>query len=149
MISLPAVSFLRRYVTLAEAQVGSNGTISNEASTTGIHDFLSGPLAKVSFQELYKNGIAMFLLNTSVKDRKLSPMDRWRSNELRFLLIAQIAKSVLCINASYVASKRCFAVAGYLIAELRTTLTGENISVSVLVRSWISYVDSLRQCTLL
>lgn len=31
---------LGRYVTLTEARVGSYGTISNEASTTGSHNFL-------------------------------------------------------------------------------------------------------------
>lgn len=97
--------FLRRYVTIIEAQVGSDGTNGNEASTSGSHNFLSQLLAEESLQRLYQDLITMFLQNRSVGDRKSNPIDWWRSNESRFPSIAKLAKTVLCINASSVASK--------------------------------------------
>ena len=56
---------------------------------------------------------------------EVDPLEWWRENERRFPTVAVVAKSVLCVPATSVPSKRIFSSSGLLLNKLRNRLSSD------------------------
>ena len=86
--------------------------------------------------------ITRYLRATSVGDKRAAPLIWWKLNESRFPTIAAVARDVLAIQASSVASESAFSQAGLLIDDKRTCLGDDSIKANMLIKSWRKYVES-------
>ena len=59
------------------------------------------------------------------------PLDWWKNNQSKFLLLSVLARKYLCIPATSVPSERVFSTAGHIINVKRASLLPENVSMLV------------------
>ena len=62
---------------------------------------------------------------------KGDPLERWKTREGSMSLLANLAKSVLCLPASSVPSARVFSKAGYLINKRRSALKKGHVNMLI------------------
>ena len=134
---------LRKYITLKSDEEIREAAAGKDKEKKGNNSFIISLLDEDSLQGIYEDEITLFLRNTAVGDRRADPLDWWKINEGRFPSIAKLAKSTLCINASSVASECSFSTAGLLVSDLRSKISDENLSASMLMKSWERFLDRL------
>ncbi len=62
---------------------------------------------------------------------KCNVLDWWRANEVRFPNLARIAKQILTIPATEVASERMFSSAGNVLTKLRSQLSDDTVDAII------------------
>ena len=62
--------------------------------------------------------------------RHSSPLDWWKVNGHRFLLLARLSRKCLAITATSTPAERVFSVAGLIVSRLRASLSPEHLIVS-------------------
>lgn len=77
------------------------------------------------------NSIAITELQTYIEDvpldRKQDPLQWWKTREVLYPRLSQLAKKYLCSTATSVPSERIFSKAGQLISDRRSRLKGKNV----------------------
>ena len=62
-------------------------------------------------------------------DPDADPLSWWKREQHSFLIFAQLAHRYLCVCGTSVPSERLFSQAGYIVNELRTHLSPENVNM--------------------
>ena len=60
-----------------------------------------------------------------------NPLEWWKENEMRFPLMANMARKYLCIPATSTPSERMFSTAGNVVTNLRTLLKPHKVNMLV------------------
>jgi len=64
-------------------------------------------------------------------DPDADPLSWWKREQQSFPILAQLARKYLCVCGTSVPSERLFSHAGYIVNELRTHLSPENVNMLV------------------
>ncbi|KAF3778431.1 putative AC transposase [Nymphaea thermarum] len=67
----------------------------------------------------------------------------WKTNESKYKILAKMARDVLAIPISTVASKSAFSIAGRIINDYRCSTTPENVESLICTQSWIGDANNL------
>ena len=78
----------------------------------------------------WEDEIEQFLKQTQL-DPDADTLVWWKANHKRFPTIAKLARRFLSIPATSVPSERIFSTAGLIITSLRSSLTVENVDMSI------------------
>ena len=78
----------------------------------------------------WEDEIEQFLKQTQL-DPDADTLVWWRANHKRFPTIVKLARRFLSIPATSVPSERIFSTAGLIITSLRSSLTVENVDMSI------------------
>ena len=81
------------------------------------------PLSK---QELIDREINMYRCENKLPS-KASPLQYWKTNQLKFPLLSRLVKVYLCAQASSVASERVFSTAGDIVTATRSCLEPQHV----------------------
>jgi len=81
--------------------------------------------------------IGLFFNSTRVREHsEIDPLGWWKINEKRFPNVAILARDVLAIQASSVASESTFSTSGNLVSDTRSRLSDEVITAVMCLREW-------------
>lgn len=80
-----------------------------------------------SVENVSDDDIASFQKSTSLGESTIDPLVWWRSNSIRFLTIALLARDGLDIPETSITSERCFSDSGYVAQDHRSNLSDESI----------------------
>ena len=72
-----------------------------------------------------------------------NPLDWWRLNDKKYPILAQVAKTLLCIPATSAPSERLFSTAGLTIANNRARMTGDHAAQLIFLHEAIPLLNSL------
>lgn len=98
--------------------------------------FLQKMLDKDSLQGRFEDEIINFLRNTSIGNRKCEPLQWWKLNAHHFLSVESVARDILPVQETSVASESSLSIAGNLVDDDRCRLGDEAIKACMLLRSW-------------
>lgn len=105
----------------AERQVALTQEVGEQSIFTQLLDSANsrdgGSLYEINF----------FLRATSFADPLTDPLQWWKSNSARFPTISKVARDVLGIQASSVASQSVFSILGKIIEPTRSLLSDESV----------------------
>ena len=62
----------------------------------------------------------------------------WKENEIKFPILAKMAKDFLSIQPTNVSSERCFSQTGLVVTNLRNQLHPETVRQIMCLKSWTS-----------
>ena len=68
---------------------------------------------------------------------RLDVLSYWKTNQCRYPILAAIARDVLCIPVSTVASKSAFNVGGRVLDQFRSSLKPDTVKAIVCTRDWL------------
>ena len=74
----------------------------------------------------------------------LNILDYWRTHEVRYPTLARMARDILAIPISTVASESAFSVGGRVLDSYRSSLKPQIVEAIICLRDWI-YGDGLFQ----
>ena len=84
----------------------------------------------------YVDEVSKFLYETPIRDRDSDPLQWWKGNENRFSHVSKLARDVLVVRATSVASESAFSTAEHMVGGKRSLLSDESITSFLLLRSW-------------
>ena len=70
-------------------------------------------------------------------DNKFNLLSWWKKNQARFPVIAAIARDVLAIPASTVASESSFSTGGRILDAFRSSLTPKTVEALICSQNWL------------
>jgi hypothetical protein len=70
-----------------------------------------------------------------------NPLAWWRDNKADFPIMSELARVLLCIQATSAPSERIFSLASRVISKLRSSLSPENASQIVFVNGALDWFD--------
>ena len=73
----------------------------------------------------------------SSKAEKLDVLQFWCKNEARFSIVSSMARDILCIPISTVASESAFSCSGHIIDRFRSTIKSDNAEALLCLRDWL------------
>jgi len=79
--------------------------------------------------------ISRYIQSTTIGDMSIDPLLWWKTNESRFPSIAIVARDILSVQATSVASETLFSLSGNVVSASRSSLHGESISACVLLKA--------------
>ena len=68
---------------------------------------------------------------------KLNVLDYWKANQLRYLQLASMARDLLTIPISTVASESAFSTSGRVLDQFRSTLKPSTIEAIICTKDWL------------
>ncbi|KAL5724278.1 hypothetical protein ACHQM5_007558 [Ranunculus cassubicifolius] len=80
-------------------------------------------------------------LNSSIEDeiqgRKFEILDWWRSNAVKYPVLSQVARDILAIHVTSVASESAFSTGGRILDSFRSCLRPNTIEALICTQNWI------------
>lgn len=109
----------KRQVSLLDTLLGSDSDdhCNGEDDTGHIRD-------QETHSEVVRNEIHMYFSEQAIPKEE-NPVKWWKENEVRFPILAMLAKSYLSVPATSTPSERLFSVAGNIVTKKRASLTSE------------------------
>ena len=68
----------------------------------------------------------------------------WKEREIQYPVLSAMARDLLAVQASTVASESAFSVSGRIISDRRTRLTCESVEVCVCLKDYLDGVDRIQ-----
>ncbi|KAL4312050.1 hypothetical protein GQ457_01G004470 [Hibiscus cannabinus] len=72
-----------------------------------------------------------------IDDAQFDILDYWKSQFVSFPVLSQMARDVLAIPITYVASESSFSMGGRILNKLRAKLLPKNVEIFVTTRNWL------------
>ncbi|KAF3785208.1 Zinc finger BED domain-containing protein RICESLEEPER 3 [Nymphaea thermarum] len=103
----------------------------------------------------YVNSVSPVVVHTDLDKYFLDPMEEisptvefnilswWKANESKYKILARIARDVLAILVSTVASESAFSTLGRIINDYRCSTTPKNVESLICTQSWIGDANNL------
>lgn len=126
---------LSKFVTLPVPQAALSTDVENEYCARNLFEQLLSSNGNPDSE--HDNELHRFLRATSNGDGAIDLLSWWKLNENTFPTIAKVARQVLAVPSSSVASESAFSLAGCLVSPDRTRLSDESIRAHLLLRSWL------------
>ena len=70
-------------------------------------------------------------------DENCEVLQFWRKNEARFPILSFMARDILCISISTVASESAFSCSGHIINRFRSFIKSQNTEALLCLRDWL------------
>uniref|UniRef100_A0A453FW87 HAT C-terminal dimerisation domain-containing protein n=1 Tax=Aegilops tauschii subsp. strangulata TaxID=200361 RepID=A0A453FW87_AEGTS len=70
-------------------------------------------------------------------DKKIDILGWWKENSSRFPILANMARDILAIPITTVASESAFSTSGRILDDLRTSLTPFMVQALVCTQDWL------------
>jgi len=96
------------------------------------------PIFKKRKIEIVHDEMKTYLYDTAMASFQDSPLQWWKTNNVRYPVLAKMAKDYLAIPASSASSERAFSKAGLLITDRRGRLSSSSVTACCLVQSWLT-----------
>lgn len=103
---------------------------SDTPATSGLWDFFDAQVAKSQSPKKGTANVkleAMKFFEELVLRRNEDPLDWWRTSELQYPLLSQLAKKYLCVPGTSVPAERLFSKDGELVAFKRNRLKPKHV----------------------
>ncbi|GJY55904.1 RNA-directed DNA polymerase, eukaryota [Tanacetum coccineum] len=71
----------------------------------------------------------------------------WKEREIQFPILSAMARDLLTVQASTVASESAFSISGRIISERRSRLTPESVEVCVCLKDYLDGLDRVQHET--
>ncbi|WVZ98352.1 hypothetical protein U9M48_043808, partial [Paspalum notatum var. saurae] len=68
---------------------------------------------------------------------KFNIMDRWKANSTRFPILGRLARDILAISITTVASESAFSTGGRILDDFRSSLTPFIVEALVCTQNWM------------
>ena len=72
----------------------------------------------------------------------------WSNTAIRFPIVSRMAKDLLTIPASTVASESAFSVGKRVLSDKRCKLSEKSVEASICLKNWYDAVDHLQRLSL-
>lgn len=129
--------FLRTQMTLHGYSVNNTFSESQETNNNLFATIFSQGATETPTQSSSEDEVGLFFKATRVKEHfGIDPLAWWKINEKRFPNVAKLARDILAVQASSVASESTFSVSGNLVSDSRTRLSDEVITAAMCLREW-------------
>ncbi|KAF3772612.1 putative AC transposase [Nymphaea thermarum] len=125
---------------------------ANASSSTTITTKEYKSVSRYGFRA-YVNSVSLIGVNSDLDKYLLDPMEEitaefnilswWKTNESKYKILAKMARDVLAIPVSTVASESAFSIAGRIINDYRCSTTLENVESLICTQSWIGDANNL------
>jgi hypothetical protein len=91
----------------------------------------------INFEEEEDDEVSRYL-KEPIMDTEIDALKWWKKNSGRFPKLAKIAKDVLSVPASTLASEAAFSLSGRVITDFRANLAPETVSMILMqLKSWM------------
>jgi hypothetical protein len=81
-------------------------------------------------------------INAGTKEYR-NPLIWWKHNKADFPIMSELARILLCIQATSAPSERIFSLASRVISKLRSSLNPDNASQIIFVNGALDWFDQL------
>lgn len=135
---LANVEFLRKHVNLP-TPVPPQTSEEREGSSLTSRLYLIDQIMdehEAEFQVAPHDELHAFLTSTANGDRSIDPLHWWKLNRQRFPILAMLARNILSVQPSSVASERAFSISGHVVSDLRSSMCDHSITDFVLLKCW-------------
>nr|KAJ0210891.1 hypothetical protein LSAT_V11C400199240 [Lactuca sativa] len=121
------------------ANVGSSQKVKEVVSCDVGNDFLDAFLmGQGDTSATVENELRRYLNEPRVTfDKNFDILDWWKKNALRFPIVARMAKDILSIQVTTVASESVFSTCGRILDEYRTRLNTPIVEALVCTQDWV------------
>jgi len=127
-----------------ESIYGTNSASSSRTSTNPLWSRLQSNKEKY-IRTTTSNELELYLDSTIVFTNedleKLDVLEWWSQNASRYPIVSRIAKDLLTIPASTVASESAFSAGKRVITDRRSRLSDESVEASVCLKDWYDAED--------
>jgi len=88
-----------------------------------------------------------FLAHMIVEEfQNLDMLAWWKEKEPQFPILAAMARDLLTVQASTIASESAFSFSGRVISERRSKLTAQPVQVCVCLKNYLDDVERIQHC---
>ncbi|KAF3778735.1 Zinc finger BED domain-containing protein DAYSLEEPER [Nymphaea thermarum] len=103
----------------------------------------------------YVNSVSPVVVHTDLDKYLIDPLEEyttttefnilswWKTNESKYKILAKMARDVLAIPVSTVASESAFSTSGRILNDYRCSTTPENVESLICTQSWIRDASNL------
>jgi len=128
--------------------LGNSGTELSAQSTVGTENSDSTTLENFSFamefekdiimsESLNKNEVNLYLMETLEKRTKtFDILNWWKVNSSKYPILGQMARDVLAMSVSTVASESSFSTGGRILSQYRSSLTPKTVEALICAQNW-------------
>ena len=90
----------------------------------------------------------MLKVSVDLEKEGFDILDWWRVNSSRYRIISQVARDVLAIFISIVASEFAFSIGGRVLDPFRSSLSPNTVEVLICTQNWLRSNDSTKPINL-
>ncbi|CAA3023142.1 zinc finger BED domain-containing RICESLEEPER 2-like [Olea europaea subsp. europaea] len=129
-----------------EESISSTNTCKGSSSTMSdarLNRFLEKQAVKDSIE--IKNDVERYLLDAreSIENKDFEVLDWWKVNGNKYGVLSNLAKDVLAIQVSTVASESAFSTGGRILDPFRSSLSPRMVEVLVCTQNWLKASPNL------
>ena len=121
--------------TLASTTISTNDIISARNYFQQLRDSINNNNNTSTSLTINIQGELTRYLAMPLEDQ-IDPLIWWQAQQQGFPILSQIARDYLCIQATSVASKQAFSIAGQTISPLRNRLEAKTARATLCLKSW-------------
>ncbi|CAN1241278.1 Zinc finger BED domain-containing protein RICESLEEPER 2 [Linum perenne] len=125
-----------------------SGSVASSTQTTGVNDQESEDYCFAAFdddnhtgddprEELVKYRAESREVDSSDKKQRFDVLAYWKASALRFPILSEMARDVLAVPISSVASESAFSTGGRVLSNFRSSLTPAIVEALICAEDWL------------
>ncbi|GJT71283.1 ribonuclease H-like domain-containing protein [Tanacetum coccineum] len=124
------------------------GSVITNINTSLFEDATKRQRTSAPTSELGQYMATNFLITLSPEEfANFDILAWWKEREIQFPILSAMARDLLAVQASTVASESAFSTSGRIISERRSRLTPESVEVCVCLKDYLDGVDRVQHET--